>query len=174
MSSINLSSFSQEEKKPAQLTEKSLLGVFLILVLVLAAWSGLFFYGKYLDKKIDQAKQNYQEQIVQLGNEGSKNVIDFQKRLDVSKALIAQGRNIGEDLTQIESLIVPNVYLSGFSYDESGKKISLNCVGDNYNTVAKQILSFKNSSYFSSVAAGSSNIDTQSNKISFPIELRVK
>lgn len=174
MSNINLSSFSQEEKKPTQLAEKSLLGIFSVLVLVLAAWAGLFFYGKYLDKSIEQAKQSYQSQIAQLGSEGSKNVIDFQKRLDVSKSLITQGRNIGDDLTQVESLMVPNVYLSGYSYDESGKKISLTCVGDNYNTVAKQILSFKNSSYFSSVAAGSSSVDAQSNKITFPVELKVK
>jgi hypothetical protein len=175
MANINLSSLSQEEKKPEGLAKSALVGLFAILILILAAWGGLFLYKKYyLEKKISETQVSYDSHLKQLTSDDSKKVIDFQRRLEVSKTLLAQGRNLPDDLSQVESLMVPNAYITSYSYDDANKEISLNCIGDNFNTMAKQILSFKNSAYFSQVIAGSSTVDIQTNKISFPVKLKIK
>jgi hypothetical protein len=175
MANINLSSFSDETKKREAVPRNALLGIGLILILILAAWASLILYKKYyLEKNISETENSYQGYIDQLKSEESRKAIDFQKRLDVSGTFVGQGRNINIDLSQIEDLIVPNVYLASYSYDNATKNISLNCIGDNFNTVAKQILSFKKSDFFSNVIAGATSVDSQSNKIVFPVVLTIK
>lgn len=175
MSDINLSSVSYEEQKKGHYSQSALVGVFATMILVLVAWGGLTAYKIfYLEKSIAKAKSAYEISKAQLSGDEAKKVIDFQRRLEVSGTLVVQGRSMWDDMTQIESLMVPNSYLSSYEYDDKSKTITLGCTGDNFNTMAKQILSFKNSPYFSEVTAGTSAIDTQNGKITFPVELKIK
>lgn len=175
MANINLTSLSQEERKQGRFSQGALVGVFAILILVLIVWGGLLLYKQYyLEKNISDAKTSYKTYMEQLAKSDSQKVIDFQRRLDVSKDLIAQTRSMPGDLAQVEASMIPNSFIASYSYDDANKRISLNCVGDNFNTMAKQILSFKNSAYFSSVTAGASVVDAQTGKITFPIELTIR
>jgi hypothetical protein len=145
-----------------------------VLILVLALWAFLFFYKKYyLESNITEVKGEYNSYIEQLKDKDSVSVIDFHRRLDTSKNLVIQGKDLGDILPQIEAQIVPNVYLKSFSYEDASAKIILNCNADNFNTIAKQIYNFKKATYFSSVQAGSSTVDVQTNRIDFPIELKI-
>jgi hypothetical protein len=172
MSSVNLTTYNENEKKQFRVSGGALSGLVAVLMLVLALWAFLFFYKKYyLDNNISKAKEESSGYVRKLNDDDSASVIDFHRRLEVSKKLVAQEKDMSEVLVQVESQIVPNVYLKSFSYDDTGSKITLNCNADNFNTVAKQIYGFKKSAYFSSVAAGTSTVDSQTNRIDFPVEL---
>lgn len=168
---VNLSTSDPKEDNQVVVSGGALNGIAIVLFLVLLTWVGLFFYKRYLDKAILETKTSYEGYLVELSKGDSPKVIDFQRRLDVSKSLISTGRNMQEDFVKIESLTVPKAYLATYFYDDSKKKITLSYVGDNFNTIAKQILSMKNSDYFSSVVAGASSVDSKTNIISFNIEL---
>jgi hypothetical protein len=174
MSSVNLTTFDEGEKKQINISGGALTGLVAALVLVLALLGFLIVYKTYyLQKNIDVAKKSYTEYLGQFKDKESVKVIDFHRRLEVSKGLVSQGKSVSDILSQIEPQMVPNVILTSFSYDEATLKISLNCNADNFNTVAKQIYSFKKSGIFSSVIAGSSTLDSQSNRVSFPVELKI-
>lgn len=175
MPNINLSSIDEGAGRKAPFAGGALTGVTVVLILVLILWGSLFLYKEYyLKKNIEQAKLDYAGYVEKMKNSDSKKVIDFQKRLDVSKEAIVKGRNVKSDLIQIEGLMVPAVYLTSYAYDDATGKILLNCSGDNFNTAAKQILSFKSSGLFSQVTAGKTSLEPQSNRILFPVELKVK
>jgi len=167
---VNLSTSDSGEKNQVAISGGALSGIAIILLLVLLLWVGLFVYGKYLDKKISDAEISYKGYVKELSNGDSPKVIDFQRRLEISKNLVEMGRNTQEDLAQIELLMIPTAYLKSYSYDDEKNKLTLSFVGDNFNTMAKQILSIKNSDYFSSVIAGTSTVDSKTNAVDFTIE----
>jgi hypothetical protein len=174
MSSVNLTTIDENEKKQIHISGGAMTGLIGVLILVVVLWAFLFSYKKfYLENNITKVKEEYNGYVQQLKDEDSISVIDFHRRLDSSKSLVNQGRDLGNILPQIESQIVPNVYLKSLSYEDASAKIIINCNADNFNTIAKQIYNFKKSTYFSSVTAGSSTVDTQTNRIDFPIELKI-
>lgn len=175
MSNINLSSIDEGAARKIPLREGALMGIAGVLVLVLILWGGLLLFKKYyLEKNIEQAKLSLAEYQKKMESFESKKVIDFQRRLDVSREVLAKGRNAKSDLVQIEGLIVPGVYLISYAYDDATGKILLSCSGDNFNIAAKQMLSFKGSGLFSQTVAGKTSLEPQTNRIIFPIELKVK
>jgi hypothetical protein len=174
MSSVNLTTFDEEKKDRVNISGGALTGLTVVLIVVVVVWVFLVAYNKfYLQKNIDQTKESYKASIEQLKDKDSVKVIDFHRRLEISKNLMGQGRSMGDILTQVESQMVPNVFLTAFSYDDATAKATLNCDADNFNTVAKQVYSFKKSGLFSAVIAGASTVDSQSNRITFPIELKI-
>ena len=175
MSNINLSSVNETPGKKSLFSGGAVMGIAGVLALVVALWGFLFFYKEYyLKKSIEKTKSDYAEYLKKMESPEIKKVIDFQRRLEVSKEAMTKGRNIKSDLTQIEGLIVPGVYLNSYSYNDVENKIILGCSGDNFNTAAKQILSFKSSGLFSQVISGKTSMEPQSNRIIFPIELKTK
>ena len=146
----------------------------ILLLLVLGVYAFLVFYGKSLDKKINNLKLEYSNKRGSLIEGDSKKILDFENRLFLSKKLLLEERDIKQDIEKIEGLIVSGAYLNSYSYDEATKAITLDCYGDNYEIIAKQILSFKSSDYFLSVLAGETKFDAKSNRISFPVVLTIK
>lgn len=149
-------------------------GLAVLLLLVLGLYAFLVFYGKNLDEKTNNLKTEYNSKRTSLIDGDSKKILDFENRLILSRELIAQERDIKQDMGKIEEAIVSGAYLDAYSYDAQTKAITLSCYADNYETIAKQILSFKGSSYFSSVLAGETKFDTKSSRINFPVVLTIK
>lgn len=171
MPSVNLTTFEESEKKQINISGGALTGLVIALILVVALWGALTIYKSYLQKNIDEAKKSYTGYLEKFKDKESNDVIDFHKRLAVASSLASQGKSVSDILSQIELLMVPNVILTSFSYDNATSKISLNCSADNFNSVAKQIYVFKKSGIFS-VVAGSSTLDSQANRVTFPVELK--
>ena len=71
------------------------------------------------------------------------------------------------------------MHIDSYAYDKQNKQITLQCVTDNYNNVAKQILSFKtfkdenNFSYFSVAKAGEATLSPDAGTVNFPIILKI-
>jgi hypothetical protein len=149
-------------------------GLFVLLLLVLGLYAFLVFYGKSLDKKADSLKLDYDSKRSSLVVGDSKKILDFQNRLTLAKESMTKERDMKQDIGKVEEALAAGVYLNGYVYDDATKSIALDCYSDSYESVARQILSFKSSDYFLSVLAGETKLDTKSSRVSFPIILTIK
>ncbi len=148
--------------------------LFALLLVVALIYVGLLFYGNKLVDDANKSAKEYESKLNNFIAGDAKRVLDFQNRLSISKVLLAQERDSGKDIGKVEDAMITGVNLGSYKYDDASKSITLDCYADNYETVAKQILSFKSYDYFSSVFAGETKFDTKSNKISFPVVLTIK
>jgi Tfp pilus assembly protein PilN len=164
MSNLNLATGTGEETRGPRLFNKSFVLSLVILILVLAIWGGLIAGQKYLDSKLAAAQTQYQSGYQKFLAGNAKEVADFNNRLQIANALLKNRADMGVYLSAMEKDLVPPAYLTSFKYDDTKNTLTVDGVADNYNTVAKQILSFKNDTLFSSVVPGNSNlsIPTQS------------
>jgi hypothetical protein len=145
-----------------------------ILILVIAAFATLWFIKSNLSAKVqaihDQSQEKYN---VFLAGNGSE-VVDFKNRSDYAEKLLASDVSMNDFLEKVEKSILPSVILNSFEYDKKGKFIKISCGGDNFNTVAKQVLSFKQSGDFTDVILGESTYNSKENKMTFSINLTIK
>jgi hypothetical protein len=146
----------------------------ILLLLVLGLYAFLVFYGKNLDSKTNSLKADYDSKRSGLVVGDSNKVLDFENRLVLSRKLMTEERNVKQGIEKVEEAIISGTYLSAYSYDDATRAITLECYTDNYETVAKQILGFKGSDYFSGVLAGETKFDTKINRIAFPVVLTIK
>lgn len=172
MVNINLTS-GNEPKKEGVAFKKGLFSVIFIFLVILAAYGGFVIYKNKLAKDTVATNDQYSHEYAILASGNAKEVADFQNRLVIAKDLVNK-KNIAEDsLVALEKVISPGVYLEKADYDNQSKQIILACVGDNYDSVAKQILNFKNSDYFNLVKAGETSL-AEGGKVKFPITLSIK
>lgn len=148
--------------------------LFAVFLVVVAAYFGLFFYGNKLDADMQQLTDEYNNKLEAFVAGDARKALDFQNRLTISSELIKQARDNKGDVTGVEEAMVAGVYLDGYKYDNVAKTITLDCYADSYETMAKQILSFKGSASFASILAGESHFDSKSIKINFPVVLTIK
>lgn len=170
MTDINLITHSEENKMFGTGTSS----LFVVFFLAIIAYAALFFYGNKLDSDTEALKSEHENKINNFILGDGKKVLDFQNRLLISSELLADERNSNRDIGKIEEAMVAGVYLGSYKYDGATKSVTLDCFSDNYETVAKQILSFKSYDYFASVLAGETKVDTKNNKINFSVVLKVK
>jgi len=170
MANINL--VTEPEKQKSKIAEGGLAIITLVFVLIMLLYAGLVFYNKTLTGKISNVKAQYESKYQEMvSGESTKTVLDFNNRITISKESLKQEKNMVEDLAQIEKSIISGVFLDSYEYDQKGNAITLNCMGDNYNKVAKQIVNFKSNEYFPNVTSGETTLDKEKGKISFKIIL---
>ena len=170
MANINLVT-DREESKMFGTGTIALLTIFFVTILV---YGGMFYYGNKLGNDVNASKEEYTGKFSSFTAGDAKRVLDFQNRLAISTDLLTQERNVNQDFEKIEALMLTGVYLDSYVYDDASKSIKLDCFADSYDSVAKQILSFKSESYFASVLAGETKFDLKSKRIGFPVVLTIK
>ncbi|MFZ2188315.1 MAG: hypothetical protein WAV73_02005 [Candidatus Moraniibacteriota bacterium] len=170
MANINLVT-DRENTKMLGTGTTVLLVIFFVVLLI---YGGMIFYGNKLGTDLATAKEEYAAKFNMFTIGDSKKVLDFQNRLTISNELLAMERDNGRDLENIESVMIDGVYLESYTYDEAAKIIKIDCFADSYDTVAKQILSFKGDDYFSTVLAGETKLDAKRRMINFPVVLTIK
>lgn len=174
MSNINLATEEYSRKNTGPISTGP---IFLIVVLALlvVAYGALIFLNRSVSAKIkiteDEYKSEYNKFLAGNGNE----VLDFKNRSDVAKKILAEDQSATTMLTQIEASILPQVRLENLTYDKARGEVKLSCIGDNFETLAKQILSFKQNNYFSIVTSNQSNLNSEnSSELIFDINLIIK
>jgi hypothetical protein len=151
------------------------IGMLLVFfVLIALVYGGLLFYGKQLDTNTKIIDDEFKSKSVSFIASDANKVVDFQSRLAISEELLARERSGNRDIAKIEEAMIAGVFIGSYKYDDAIKTITLDCFADNYETIAKQILSFKSFDYFSNVLAGETKFDTKNNKINFPVVLTIK
>lgn len=174
MENINLASgIGGRSSDKKEIIGASLKWLLALVAIVILAYIAMIMYRGYLTRSIDSITAEYQEKRQNFVSQNAKEVLDFQNRLDFVKSSAKNQRDSVMDLREIEKLIIAGTYVASYEYDSKAGTIELGCVADNYDVMAKQILSFRGSSYFSIASAGESAIDTKTNKINFPIVLKI-
>jgi hypothetical protein len=177
MESINLATQTSSSEPGGEQSSlgSGLLGAIIIFVLVLLLWGGLFFWDMMLSKKITDIQAQYSQKYDGFVKSDAIGVVDFKDRLNLAKDLSNKNINIRETLDKIESLLIsPDVWLASYKYGKENGTIVLSCRTKNYEVVARQILSFKKSDYFSSVSGGKTQLDKTTGIITFEVDLKLK
>jgi Tfp pilus assembly protein PilN len=131
----------------------------------------MVFYKSSLDSSLTAAKEDYNSTLNQLKTGEAKNVLDFQNRINESEKLLKEDVDSKGLLEILEKTMIPGVYLSSYSFVGDTKSLELECMTTSFNSVAQQILSFKNSNLFASVEGGETSFSEQDKAIRFKIVL---
>lgn len=158
MVNINLATEKINVQRPS-LLKKEMIFLVILLVLLIAVYGGLLVYEKNLNKKIKDIDSQYAVNYQELTGGNTKNVFDFQNRLTSANKLFPSGGAAFENLKKMEAVIIPGAYISSFSYNPSSNEITLDIVASSFNLLAKQVLNFKKSGYFSNISVGASQIE---------------
>lgn len=154
MAGINLSQSLQESKKNAEkksLSDKGLIGAFVILLLVAGGWGGLRWYMQTLDDRIAFLEETLANNANRLEGENADRVADFNNRLILIGEGIDNAAEPKEILEQLERLTVPDVVLTKYEYNRQDHVMFIGGVTDNFKYLAQEILSLKSEKAFSEV-----------------------
>lgn len=171
MVNINLKIDPSEEKKNiSPVTAGMVLGGILLLLLI--AYGGLLFYKSRLDMQAATINGEYGAKLESFKAGNAKNVFDFQNRLNNVVKLSDEKEKTADMLSIIEQTMVPDLYVDSLEYDKAKGEIKLSLNAKNYNGMAKQLLKFKNSGYFSDIQVVSSQVTEKG--VKFPVTLVIK
>ena len=172
MANINLAQDNAAQEP--RLISKGMAMVLIVFFAIILAYGIVLLLDMRVKSEVVQMKAQYAEAYEKMRRGEASEVADFNNRMNISQKILAEGLNTSEILSAVEKSMIPAVYLDSYSYDSDGSSVTLGCVGDNYNTAAKQILNFKNSDFFAGVTAGETELDEETNKINFTIILKLK
>lgn len=148
--------------------------VTLVFILTVLATGGAILWKNILQGKVVAADDEYKasyDKLIQ--KERSKDIVDFQNRIALSKIMINEKNVVFDSLQLIEKHLVPGAYLNVYKNDKNKKAISLSGVAENYEILAKQTLSFKQSGIFSSVDVSESKLSPDG-RYEFSMELKIQ
>ena len=171
MANINLVT-KQETGSPK--TDAGLLMLFAIFLLTLIVLGVVYFYRNSIDNKISDLDTQYTANFEGFTKGNAKAVLDYQDRLTIAGDLVKNSRSIMGDFSAVEKAMVSGVSVDTYQYNNDSGTITLSCNANDYQIIAKQILSFKASGAFSSVLAGESKYETKTKKIIFPVVITIK
>ena len=158
MSNINLYQSEQEGEKNTQagLFDKGLIVGVLIFGIFLAIYGGVEMYLRSIDKKITDLKTEEIESKKALNSEDVNAVASFQQRLDImeSGGDVFAKNNPAEIFKNIQSSMVSGVVASAIGF--KGKVVEVAFVADDFEMLAKQVMSFKQNVAFRDVQMVSS------------------
>jgi hypothetical protein len=153
MTSINLyqDSAQQGGEKKTNIINGGFIVSLGLLIVTLLVLGGLKIYSGILEKQnVDITAQIQTERTSTSGNSALDKITDFKKRVDSITTDIASKEYVKDILGNVASTMVAGTMLTNFAYD-SGKVTTIMNV-DNFQDVAKQISSFKQSTHFSNVS----------------------
>ena len=133
--------------------------VVLAIVLVIFGLSKL--YLMYLNNGISKVEEEKQTEAAAISGKNVDRVADFDGRMTTALTESSSGGNYGEYLTELENLMVAGARVDSLTYSKEG--VELVMVADNFKTVARQAMSFKNSKYFKDLKMGKTSRDESGN-----------
>lgn len=124
----------------------------ILFFLVAAGFGGLRWYLGSLDKKLASLEEQRITNFAALRGPRVDRVAYFADRLNlIDTQAQGEGVNVEQRLTEIEGLIVPNVRLTRYEYNDAEKFVSLTGETDNFKYVAQQIISLKSNARLAKV-----------------------
>lgn len=172
MANINLAESGYQKNKPSSYYINGLITISVILAILIVGYLWIFFSEKSIEAKIASADSQYNAEYATLMS-ANKDVVDFQDRIITAKNLIDQESSGYNILPATEQSMVPGAYLESFSYDQEKNTLAVEGIADNFDVLAKQILSFKRSDYFSGVTAGATSLN-KDGKVDFSLNMNIK
>jgi len=173
MPGINLAVEKEATRYP-DFYKGGLVGSIIALILVLCVYGVLIFINKDLNNQIKDVKSQYTAEYNKFLSGNANDVLDFKNRGDIAKELLAKGYPAQNIFSQLESSVLPMVYLQSLQYNGSTNSLELGCVTSGFDSEAKQIASFQQNNNFSSFSLGKSSIDPKTGLVNFAITLKLK
>lgn len=175
MTNINLYQRDFEKEhlvKNKKIADKGLIISVCVLLFTLLVLGGLKIYSRTIDDKISAVRNQIEgeNKTIGLENTDMRRVADFQARMDVIEKNIASKTDPAINLEKIEKTIVAGSLLKSLEY--SAGNFSLTLVTDNFQVMARQILSFKKSGFFKNVGIDKVYRSSEDNKIEYTAQLR--
>ncbi|MFH0969463.1 MAG: hypothetical protein V1804_03070 [Patescibacteria group bacterium] len=162
-SAQNKDGYNQDKKgKNSALVTSSL-----ILILTFLVWGGAKFYSSYLDKQIAGLQSESQAESASLSGKSVDRVADFDERMNRALKESSSRSNFVNCLKDLENVVVSGARIDLVNY--SKEKTEMKVAVDSFQTIARQILSFKNSQCFKDLEMGETTRDTNG-KISFTLK----
>lgn len=173
MVNINLSTSQDVQIGLREKINNGIVPLIVVLGIVIGGLHfGLIMWKDNLIAKIAVANDSYQVVYTELTGGRNKDIIDFQNRISSAKKMLKQEDKTIEVLKNVEKSMISGVYIEALTEDNNAKTLVLRCIADNYNTVAKQMLSFKRADYFSEVIAGNMKLN-KNGKIEFSVNMKI-
>lgn len=174
MANINLYQEDFEKQhlaKNKKIADKGLVISILVLSFTLLVFGGLKVYSKTIDDKINVLKNQIdrENKTIGLENTDMRRVAEFQEKMDIIKKNVASKIDPTVNLEKIEKVIVAGSMLKSLEY--SPGNFSLTLVTDNFQVMARQILSFKKSGFFKNVDIDKVQRESKDNKIEYSAQL---
>ncbi|MFA5777492.1 MAG: hypothetical protein WC906_03575 [Parcubacteria group bacterium] len=116
-----------------------LIGVFIVLVL-------LKWYSSNLSNQKASLVQENELEMATLSGKNADRIVDFEKRMERAADESSSRDDYSKYLEELEGIMVSGAKVNSFTYSPNAVKIELTT--DNFQTVARQVLSFKNSNNF--------------------------
>lgn len=154
---MNLSSSVPEKKQEGSWTFGGPVVVTVLFFLLLVFWGGMQWYLKTLDKTLSGQQVLLEENASRLKGDAVDRVTSFDTRLTLAKEQMS-GKNTtdtGRLLRQLESLVIPNVKLTKYEFDENGKFVIVEGETDTFKYVAQQLLVLKGEDPFMNIKVDS-------------------
>jgi hypothetical protein len=161
---------SSGQKVPYKWGMFAIIGIIIALVI---AYLWIHFTLASTTAKIEASNNAYQSEADKLVKGDGKKVVDFKNRLDLAKDLINRRNFVFEGLNEMEKDLIPNSFLTRYQFDDAKQMVSVEGQVNNLNVLAKQLSSFKKSSYFSGVTLKNSSVEDDG-KVFFGMDLKIK
>ncbi|MDP1884592.1 MAG: PilN domain-containing protein [Candidatus Moranbacteria bacterium] len=175
MVNINLSTnqAAPQDNRGSASAKGGILVVEIILLAIAVISGGLMLWVNNIDNKVAATEAAYDEKIaVLMANARNKDIVDFQNRLSLTDELVDRKNLTLDVLQEVERGLVSGVYITAYEADKEAKTLKLECVADNYEAVARQVLSFKSSSYFSEVAVKNTSVSNEGKNV-FSMDIKL-
>lgn len=155
MSNINLLQSAQEVDKiqKNKVFGKSFFVPIVILIFVFLILGGVKFYSSYLKKEKTNLDTQVQAEYASLNGKTVNRVIDFQERIKKATEEMSSKANYSECLKELENSTVSGSKIVSLEYSPSS--VEMKIAADNFKTVARQVMSFKQSNCFKDLSFGS-------------------
>jgi len=173
MAGINLSSSTSGGEKNAGgggFFDKSFVIVTALFLLTALVFGGARYYIKTLDAEQIALDARLAESSSQLQGKAVDRVASFENRLTLIGEQL-RGRTVDSQklLNQLEALVVPNVTLKKYEYNEAERYVMVEGETDNFKYIAQQIISFKSDALFSGITV-ESLARTESGRVAFSLK----
>jgi hypothetical protein len=168
MTTINLyqeQNDTSAANKQDRTANKGLYGSLAVLVITLLVFGGVKFYAIDLQKKGVAADQQIEDIKKNFSGEKVNLAVDFQQRIDAIDKNMASKDDIDGILLKVAETVSSDVRM--VSYSQEGDSLVVVLASDNFFSVARQTLRFKENKNFSGVSV--SKIQRKEKLIEFSI-----
>ncbi|MEX0930506.1 MAG: PilN domain-containing protein [Candidatus Paceibacterota bacterium] len=131
-----------------------LLGTFLLLLLVIAAWVGIELYQNHLEGQIEERKQQLAAERASLETRSVDELLQSDSRMKLADKLLSRHIAPSHIFRELEDLTVAGLRYTSLSYKGSpGGSITVELEGEahNFSTVVTQADAFVDSPFFDRV-----------------------
>ncbi len=144
---------------------------FIILLGMAGIATFLVIKEKSLTTDVATAETAYTTALADLTTGRNMDVIDLQSRIFKLKEVVNQRNSTTDSILNVEKFLVAGVVVKSFGYKDAEKTMELTCVAGDYDMVARQVASFKNSEYFPEVILKDAKVNAEGGGIEFSVTI---